>query len=746
MSGHRTSFDHDITRTTARRGTYGRLSRLCLKELRETLRDRRTLVTLFLMPILVYPLLSIVFHRSLLSASQGTESLIGVESEQAGQALRQALSVGERLLAGQQESSPDASEQTKSDDGQRIAPNIFWRVTGQLEQRVKDGTIDLGVVVREDDREGDGDSEGESAASPSKPLQFELLYRQNSPLSERTLRFVEDRLTAFKLQYLRRELRKLGGSSRLPLTSTRKAIDQTEGEVSLAALIPLVLILMTVTGAVYPAIDLTAGERERGTLEALMAAPMPRLGLLLAKYVAVVTVAFLTAAVNLLAMTVTLSSTGLGRLLFGNSGVSLTLISQFFWLLILFAAFFSAMLLALTSFARSFKEAQAYLIPLMLLSLAPGVMSLMPGLRFNGLLAITPVANIVMLARDLFGEGVDPMLAVVAVLSTVLYTIAAIGLAARIFGTDAVLYGSQASWSDLLRGPRTTNGVSSVPGSLMCLAILFPSYFLVANSLGRLAGLSLSARLLLTAGVTAILFGGIPWVAARLQKLNLTRCFQIRSAPAVTFAAAILLGCSLWPLVYEIFVFSESVGLVAISEQQTKSVAGFVEDWKEVSPLLILLAMAITPAIFEELFFRGYLFSSLKATATKANTILSSAVLFGLFHVVATSVLATERFVPSTLVGLMLGWVCWRTGSVLPGILLHATHNSFLLLLAYYRDEIIARGWLADQQRHLPMSWLCMAAVGLAIGAALVWFATNRLSPLSQVSETARQDHFRAKS
>ena len=63
----------------------------------------------------------------------------------------------------------------------------------------------------------------------------------------------------------------------------------------LGTLVPLILILMTITGAVYPAIDLTAGERERGTLEVLVAAPIPRMSLLLAKYVAVLTVALLTA-------------------------------------------------------------------------------------------------------------------------------------------------------------------------------------------------------------------------------------------------------------------------------------------------------------------------------------------------------------------------------------------------------------------------------------------------------------------
>ena len=109
---------------------------------------------------------------------------------------------------------------------------------------------------------------------------------------------------------------------------------------------------MTITGAVYPAIDLTAGERERGTLEALMAAPVPRLGLLIAKYIAVMAVALLTATANLLAMSVTLLSTGLGPLVFGEGGLSVLLIVQVLGLLVLFAAFFSAILLAITSFAQ----------------------------------------------------------------------------------------------------------------------------------------------------------------------------------------------------------------------------------------------------------------------------------------------------------------------------------------------------------------------------------------------------------
>ena len=122
----------------------------------------------------------------------------------------------------------------------------------------------------------------------------------------------KSRLNAVNAAALDAQLKQLGVTAVLEAPTTRRAIEFTGAPIfSLAALIPLVLVLMTVTGAVYPAIDLTAGERERGTLEMLIAAPVPRLGLLLAKYAAVLTVALLTALVNLAAMTITVHSTGL---------------------------------------------------------------------------------------------------------------------------------------------------------------------------------------------------------------------------------------------------------------------------------------------------------------------------------------------------------------------------------------------------------------------------------------------------
>ena len=696
-----------------------RLVRLCIKELREILRDRRTIVTLVFMPLLVYPLLSMAFQKfalsSLPSMSQ-IECLVGVESEQAGTRIMAFLQAGQDLLqapvpVGAEPSNSSARMPLKLD----AEPKILWLYGDNLRSGVASGALDVGVLLLE------GDDLDESSGFEQQ-LRCEVIYREGSALSEVAAEYITKRLDAINENHIKDVLR-----VRLPTDARLEPVSGSGGAAafSLTTLVPLILILMTITGAVYPAIDLTAGERERGTLETLMAAPVPRLELLVAKYVAVLTVALFTATANLVAMTTTLVATGLGETVFGAGGLTINLVAQVFALLILFAAFFSAMLLAVTSFARSFKEAQAYLIPLMLLSLAPGMMSLVPDLEFNGLLAVTPLVNIVLLARDIFEGDVQPTLATVAVLSTAMYAIAAIGLAARIFGTDAILYGGQATWADLLRRSEERRDVATLPGAMFCLAALFPVYFLLGNLLHRWPGASIGVRLAASAFVTALLFVGVPVLAAILQRVRFTTGFQLRFTGFVAFLGAVVLGVSAWPFAHEVFLFNEMLGLGGIDPAKLESVKSLLDAWRDLSPVVILLALAITPAVCEEFYFRGYLLGALQQTTRPAAAIVISALLFGAFHVIATSALSTERFLPSTFMGLILGWVCYRAQSVLPGILLHATHNGLLLMVAYYQDELKSRGWGVEEQSHLPTQWLACATGGIVLGVGLVLFSTK---------------------
>ncbi|NLF73409.1 MAG: CPBP family intramembrane metalloprotease [Candidatus Anammoximicrobium sp.] len=709
-----------------RRPGLGRLARLCLKELREILRDRRTIVTLVLMPLLVYPLLSLGFQRLLLTSLGAAGQLtcvVAVTPEAEGEHVQRFLTLGDALLRQTQPPAQPVQKPSGRKGPRPLStrvpePRIQWVAGANLEQEVVSGSVDLAILVQ---RESVAGVRGDRASS----LRCELISREGSTVSKAALDYVQDRLRAVNERYVRKQLELAGQGVRYPVQTASRIVRGTGAAFSLTTLIPLVLILMTMTGAVYPAIDLTAGERERGTLEALMAAPVPRLELLAAKYVAVVTVALLTASANLLAMTITLVTTGLGKVLFGDAGLPPWVLVEVLALLVLFAGFFSAVLLALTSFARSFKEAQAYLIPVMLLSLAPGLISLMPGVEFNGLLAVTPLVNIVLLARGLFDGTADPTLAAVAVLATALYAVAAIGLAARVFGTDAILYGSEASWSDLFRRPAGAARVPRVSSAMLCLALLFPCYFLVAGLLAQMPYDSPSTLLILNGVATAVLFAGFPTAAAMVQRLPLRETFRLNAARLPAWAGAVMLGLCLWPLAHEIYLLNELIGLATLSQERIELAHQLLASWREVSPWVIVAALAAAPAVCEELLFRGYLLRALLAATSERHSIVLSAVLFGGFHVVATDALATERLLPSTFLGLILGWVAWRTASVVPGMVLHACHNGLLLMLAYYRDELAARGWGLQEQSHMPLAWLAVAATGLIVGLSLLWMGAS---------------------
>lgn len=717
--------------TITRRPLQGRLGRLVLKELREILRDRRTIITLVVMPILIYPLLAVVFQRFLvtsISVNRDVEFVIGVDSDVSGAILLKQIEAGDaELNRRDEENAPlvgelDPKKLARSwavgehDATKSPPPKFSYRVVSNDDaaRQVIDSSLHMVALQRRSPA-------ADSVKGLSTPQIWQLVYRSGSQTSEAALNFVESRLNAYNELELDQQLERLGVEASLPAATERHPISFSGAPIfSLAALVPLILVLMTVTGAVYPAIDLTAGERERGTLETLIAAPVPRLGLLMAKYVAVLTVALLTAVVNLTAMTVTAHSTSLGSSLFDGS-MTFAVVIKVLLLLGLFAAFFSAILLAITSYARSFKEAQAYIIPLMLLCLVPGVLCLLPGLEFQGWMAVTPLVNIVMLARDLLEGTVVTHLAVAAVCSTLIYVGVAIALAARIFGTDAILYGSPSTWSDLVRRPAERPLTATLPAAMLGLALMFPTYFVLASGLGRSRELPIDRQLVVIGLITSAVFGGIPIAVMMFNRVRWSSGFALRRAHLGALVAAGLLGLALWPLAHEVYLLSEWMGLTVLGKEQFAQAETMLARMRSAPLWLILVSMGLVPAIFEELCFRGFLFGALRTKLADDRTVIASSLLFGLFH----EVFMPGRLLVSTFLGGVLGWVRLRTGSVFPGMLLHATHNCLLLTIARYPSEIAARGWGLEEQEHLPALWLAVAAIGIVLAGGLLVASTR---------------------
>jgi ABC-2 type transport system permease protein/sodium transport system permease protein len=722
-----------------------RVARLALKELRETLRDRRTIITLVLMPLLVYPVLSLAFHQFLLSSfqnSKGLELNIGFDSETSQADFQQfmmLLTQGDKLLKERESAAataPSGGGPVLGADLGASEPSVSSinpvRVE-DLEAEVREQRLDMGVRLM--------------PAGPNTPAlgqsRYQLVYRPNTPISRQAADFIVRRLRIMNEQDLLNRLEKQGDDQPVRAFWRLKPIADEEGQSFwLGTLVPLVLILMTITGAVYPAIDLTAGERERGTLEALMAAPVPRLGLLLGKYIAVLTVAMLTAVVNLTAMTVTIVRSGLGSTLFGVGGLTPSAIVAVLLLLVLFAAFFSAVLLTITSFARSFKEAQAYVIPLMVVSLAPGFITVMPGLELGPLFSVMPLANIVLLARDVLKEDASLLWGAVAVLSTVLYGAAALALAARIFGSDAILYGSEGSWSDLFRRTREKRTQPTIAGALLALATVVPLYVISTGVLAQLARVSIAAQLLAAAGFAFLLFLLVPVAFARGQGVLLREGFQLRGAPAGVWLAAAVLGATLWPLAVDSILLCQQLGLATIDlerlAEQRPELLQMVERLRLAPLPVVLLALAIAPAIGEEFFFRGYLLGALRGRLPGWMAIGLVGAVFGLFHASVGGVIAVERIVSSTFLGLVLGWVCWTTRSVLPGMALHFMNNALMVSLAYFEEQLKGLGWDRAGMQYLPLPLVAGTSVAaVAAGFALWWQTRQKANANASVQASA---------
>ncbi|HET6424171.1 MAG TPA: ABC transporter permease subunit, partial [Planctomycetaceae bacterium] len=250
--------------------------RLTLKELRETLRDRRTIATLVLMPILVYPLLGMAFSKFLfaqLDQQPAAEYHIAVEDEHALELFTASYSSGNQLLG--KEIDPGRPLPPRAGEAPEPRLTLIRRNevddSPTLEELVESLVADIAVRFERE----------------RLPANVEFIVRQGSPLGREVREHVEKRFRAVNDAFVTQYFAAQRPAVKLPVTWSEVTVPGVAVQsFSLATLVPLVLILMTVTGAVYPAIDLTAGERERGTLEALMAAPISRTRVLLAKYAA----------------------------------------------------------------------------------------------------------------------------------------------------------------------------------------------------------------------------------------------------------------------------------------------------------------------------------------------------------------------------------------------------------------------------------------------------------------------------
>jgi ABC-2 type transport system permease protein/sodium transport system permease protein len=729
-------------------GSLSRFTRLAGKELKETLRDRRTLITLILMPLILYPVLSLAMSRLLLSGAKGSGPVIyriGVASEHEQQLLASAIQMARqsgqiqgieplkihwsddsstplKLPSNTESAQADINQPSGKAKPEAVLFEIVIDVNGDLNVDLKKGDIDLAVNVQDKRAESNIDF---------VPLTMNIAFRENDSSSESAV--IELRKLFASLNQVAdvRNRMVLRIPDAIPVRMDARPMANAKSDrFGLAGIIPLIIILMTITGGVYPAIDLTAGERERGTLEALIASPISRFQLVASKYVAVLTVSILTAVINLFAMTITLKATGVGEVLMGPTSMQIMLMLRALPLVILFAVFFSGVLIGLCSFARSFKEAQAYLIPVVLLSLGPGVLSMMPSVKLTPTIAAAPQVNLILLSRDVIHRSeVSLMVVMIVVLTTVFYTVAALLLASKGFGDQVAAAGDDFRWSDLLKRPESPHATPTLAQLLGYLSLFFPFYFVIAGILNSLGKQTILNRTILNAVVVFVLFVLVPFAVSRWLKLNILSTFRIKIGPMpiTSILVAMMLAPSLWICAFEIVQLAELIGIKSFDAGQAEELKKASEEFLQIAWWIVVLTVAVIPAIAEEFFFRGFALSALSSRLTTVQAIVWSSVLFGGFHIFTGNVLTPERFLPTAFLGLFLGILAVYSKSLLPGVLLHAGHNCLVASIPFFKDFFESLG-LDQESKHLPWQWIAGSIVAISVALSLLFLRVRLMA------------------
>ncbi|MCA9249051.1 MAG: CPBP family intramembrane metalloprotease, partial [Planctomycetales bacterium] len=449
--------------------------------------------------------------------------------------------------------------------------------------------------------------------------------------------------------------------------------------------LPFVLLIWALTGAFYPAIDLCAGEKERGTLETLLSSPAERSEIVWGKLLTVMLFSVATSTLNLASMAATGSFVvaQLSNLNMMPAGGSLGLppLDAIIWLaMALFpvSALFSALCLALAAMARSTKEGQYYLMPLVMTTMPLMILPMAPGVELTLGNSLIPITGVVLLLRTMLEGsyllGLKYMVPVMAV--TLFCCLFAIRWAVDQFNRESVLFRESerfelALWlRHLVRDRRPT---PSVGAAIFGFVVIMIISFFISVSLAQPTNVVQLSQLVFISQVVVI---ALP---ALLMTLLLTnRPFDTlllsRRPVWITLPAAVALAVSLHPL--GIYASSLIQKLYPIAPEAAEQLGQFSALLDSAPLWLPLCLIALLPAVCEELAFRGFILSGLRHIGDKWRAIAISSVFFGVTHGIL------QQSVSASLLGLVLGYIAIQTGSLYPCILFHATYNSLALLFS----------------------------------------------------------------
>ncbi len=638
---------------------------LVKKEMLDVFRDKKTVIMMLVVPIILYPLIFVGAMQlmNFIASSMETQNYrIAVDAEDGDAFLQKLLEKAETERETAEE--PGAVE-AKGESAYEITI-VDDAAVSDYETALNEETIDAYVSGRVQDGR----------------MQYDVYYLDSVTNSGYAAGIVMDAFDDLRDEMTRQRIAAAGldvheildpiGYEKENLASSEQSLGSIMG-----AVLPFMLIISLLMGTMYPAIDTTAGERERGTLETILTLPVTNRQLIVSKFITVAVIGMISALLNILSMG------GIAFYMYeilemqtdiGSFDMTKFVPAILVCMLAIFAfsMFISAVTMCVTSFAKSYKEANNYITPLMLVVMFVGYIGFIPNLELTQAMAMLPVANICLLIKNMLVFKVDYGMIAVVLISNVAYAVVAILFLSKIYDSEAILFSEQKGSLQLFekRSNLRKGGVPTVSDVWLVVAVTILLVLYVGSLLQvkyGLAGLFGTQLILLLVPLALVLY----------TKKDVRQTYGFTGTGAAGFLGGSLLITGLYPI--NSMLASGLTQLFPGSAGNVETVfSGILGD----SALVSLLVIALAPAICEEMLFRGLILHALKTRYKIASAIFITAALFGFYHMILV------KFIPTGLLGLALCYVVWRTGSIYPAILMHFLNNAYSVIIIYYPEQV----------------------------------------------------------
>ena len=661
---------------------YKQLKTLYKKEIMDVLRDKKTLLAMVILPVILYPLLFLVVMQvaTMIMTSQ-QERTYFIAYEQVEEEHKQALN---DWIAGDKDELDYSLKEVESNNP---------------EQDLKDEIIDayLTEKVTEDQ------------------ITYEIHYLSAVTASYTVSDMLKEEIDSFSKKRAEENAEANGLNVKqvlYPVTSTFVDGSSRESSVGsiLGSIIPFLMITSIMTSAVYPATDTTAGEKERGTLETLITLPIGNTELIMSKFLSVATLAVVSVFINVLSMggiaaylyaTIWTLSEEAGKFNLA-SFVPAILIAVV--CILAFALFISAVVMCICAFAKSYKEASNYVSPLTVVVILVTYIGFIPTIELDAKTALLPVINICLLLKALLVFKYDFTLIFMVLLSNVLYAFVAVWFLGKVYNSESVLFGESAAGIKLFER-RINIKKGSLPTIQESLLIFIVALLLLVYA-GGIVSLSNPAIGII---VQQLFIGALPVLACIYIKGNVKEIFKLKLPKAKDVIASVCLYLGVGS-----FVLLISNLLTSIFPESGQSLnEDFLTILDGVPFVPALLLIALTPAICEELMFRGYMFTAFRNKIGLWKAILCVSILFGISH------MDIIRILPTAILGASLAYAMYKADSIVASSLMHFLNNAFSVFILYYGDKI---AFLNDESMTAPImiGMVVMALVFTPAGIALL--------------------------